>query len=64
MPPAEPDAAQRVPLKFDLQIVVPSTLRIDNNLAKMVANADLSLGGTYDRPALTGHADTQKGNVR
>ena len=52
-----------VPLRFDLQIVVPSTLRIDNNLARMVANADLSLGGTYDRPALTGHADIERGEV-
>jgi autotransporter translocation and assembly factor TamB len=52
-----------VPLRFDLQILVPSTLRIDNNLARMVANADLSLRGTYDRPVLTGHADIERGEV-
>src|SRR6185295_14871084 len=28
LPAVEPDPSQRVPLKFDLQIVVPSTLRI------------------------------------
>ena len=63
VPPAEPDPAQRVPLKFDLQIVVPSTLRVDNNLARMVANADLTLRGTYDRPVLFGHADIERGEV-
>jgi TamB, inner membrane protein subunit of TAM complex len=63
LPPSEPEAAQRVPLKFDLQIVVPSTLRIDNNLARMVANADLTLRGTYDRPVVFGHADIERGEV-
>jgi TamB, inner membrane protein subunit of TAM complex len=63
LPPTEPEAAQRVPLKFDLQIVVPSTLRIDNNLARMVANADLTLRGTYDRPVVFGHADIERGEV-
>ncbi|PYR25936.1 MAG: hypothetical protein DMF98_10565 [Acidobacteria bacterium] len=52
-----------VPLRFDLQILVPSTLRIDNNLARMMANADLTLRGTYDRPVLAGHADIERGEV-
>jgi translocation-and-assembly-module (TAM) inner membrane subunit TamB-like protein len=60
--PAEALAAT-VPLRFDLQILVPSTLRVDNNLARMVANADLALRGTYDRPVLTGHADIERGEV-
>ena len=42
---------------------MPSTLRIDNNLARIVANADLSLRGTYDRPVLLGHADVERGEV-
>jgi autotransporter translocation and assembly factor TamB len=28
-----------------------------------VANADLSLRGTYDRPIVTGHADIERGEV-
>jgi translocation and assembly module TamB len=52
--PPEPPAAAAVPLRFDVQILVPSTLRIENNLARMVANADLNLRGTYDRPVLCG----------
>ncbi|HEV3139143.1 MAG TPA: translocation/assembly module TamB domain-containing protein, partial [Vicinamibacterales bacterium] len=56
-------AATLVPLRFDVHIAVPSTLRIDNNLARIVANADLSLRGTYDRPVLLGHADVERGEV-
>jgi hypothetical protein len=58
---AEPTAA--VPLRFDVQILVPSTLRIENNMARLVANADLTLRGTYDRPIMLGHADIDRGEV-
>ena len=51
------------PLKFDVQILVPSTLRVENNLVRMVANADLTLRGTYDRPSISGHADIDRGEV-
>jgi hypothetical protein len=63
LPANEPEPSQTVPLRFDLQLIVPSTLRIDNNLARMVANADLTLRGTYDRPVLAGHADIERGEV-
>jgi hypothetical protein len=53
-------AVATIPLRFDLQIVVPSTLRVDNNLARGVASADLSLRGTYDRPALFGHVEVER----
>jgi len=56
-------AATAVPLRFDVHVSVPSTLRIDNNLARMVANADLSLRGTYDRPVMVGHAEVERGEV-
>ena len=52
-----------MPLKFDLQLLMPSTLRIENNLARMVASADLTLRGTYDRPVVAGHADVERGEV-
>ena len=45
------------PVRLDMKIVVPSTLRVDTNLLRMSANADLSLQGTLDRPVLLGHAD-------
>jgi hypothetical protein len=57
------EPATTVPLKFDVQILAPSTLRVENNLARLVANADLTLRGTYDRPVLIGHADVERGEV-
>jgi len=53
--------ATALPLKFDLHILVPSTFRIDTNLLRMVASADLTLRGTYDRPVLFGQATIERG---
>ena len=52
-----------IPLRFDLEVHVPSTLRIENNLARLVASADLQLRGTYDRPLLFGRAEVDRGEV-
>ncbi len=52
-----------VPLRFDLEVLVPSTLRVENNLARLVASADLQLRGTYDRPVLFGRAEVDRGEV-
>ena len=60
---APAEAAATVPLKFDIQLLMPSTLRVENNLARMVASADLTLRGTYDRPVVAGHADIERGEV-
>jgi translocation and assembly module TamB len=60
---AGPEPAATVPLRFDVQLLVPSTLRIENNLARLVASADLTLRGTYDRPVIVGHADIERGEV-
>lgn len=59
--PAPP--APSVPLRYDLRIVAPSTLRIANNLAQIVSSADLTLTGTYDRPILLGRAEIERGEV-
>jgi translocation and assembly module TamB len=56
-------AAPTIPLRFDLDVRVPSTLRIENNLARLVASADLQLRGTYDRPLLFGRVDVDRGEV-
>ena len=39
------------------------TLRIENNLAHVVASADLTLQGTYDNPLLFGRADIERGEL-
>jgi autotransporter translocation and assembly factor TamB len=56
-------AAAAVPLRFDLELHVPSTLRIQNNLARLVASAELQLRGTYDRPLIFGRAEVDRGEV-
>jgi hypothetical protein len=55
--------AASIPLRFDVRITAPSTLRIENNIATMVADADLLLGGTYDRPTLFGRAEIDRGAI-
>ena len=56
-------AAPTLPLRFDIGIVAPSSLRIENNIASMVASADLRLQGTYDRPLLFGRAEIERGDM-
>jgi hypothetical protein len=60
---AEAATVSAVPVKFDIQILVPSTLRIENNLGRGVASADLTLRGTYDRPIFFGHAELERGEL-
>jgi hypothetical protein len=56
-------AGAAVPLRLDIQVVAPSTLRIENNMARLVASADLQLSGTSDRPQLFGRAEVERGEV-
>ncbi len=56
--------ASTIPLRYDIRIVAPSTLQIDNGEARIVASADLTLMGTVDRPLLFGRADIERGEVR
>jgi hypothetical protein len=59
-PPAEPS---QLPVRFDVRIAAPGTLRLDNSLARMTARADLTLGGTYDHPTLSGNVEIDRGEV-
>jgi hypothetical protein len=52
-----------VPLRLDVEIAVPSTLRVDNNIGRLLANGDFFLRGTLDRPAWFGHADVERGDL-
>jgi translocation and assembly module TamB len=56
-------AASTIPLQYDVRVIAPSTLQIDNNAARIVASADLTLRGTLDRPLLFGRADIERGEV-
>jgi hypothetical protein len=59
--PAAPAAS--IPLRFDVKLSAPSTLEIDNKLARLTASADLRLRGTYDKPVLEGRAQIERGEV-
>jgi autotransporter translocation and assembly factor TamB len=61
--PAGPAATDSVPVRFDIQVIANNTLRIQNNLADVVASADLKLQGTYDRPAIFGRAEVDRGSI-
>jgi hypothetical protein len=61
--PAGPAGGQGLPLRFDIQVTAANTLRIQNNLADIVASADLRLQGTYDRPAIFGRAEVGRGSI-
>jgi autotransporter translocation and assembly factor TamB len=49
--------------RLDLQVRAPGTLRVDNNLARLTARADLSLQGTTRAPVVTGRAEIESGQV-
>ena len=61
--PASGDMAAPVPIRFDLEIKAPSAFRMDTNLIRLTASADLNLRGTYDKPVLLGRADVDRGEV-
>ena len=54
-------ASTTLPLRYDVRIVAPSTFEVRNSTARLVANADLQLRGTYDRPLLFGRAEVDRG---
>jgi len=58
-----PSASLEEGARLDLQIHVPGTLRIDNNLAALTASADLVLQGTTRAPVVTGRAEVESGQI-
>ena len=54
---------ETLPVRFDLRIEAPSSLRISDNRAQIVASADLTLTGTYDRPSVLGNAEIERGQI-
>ena len=58
-----PEAPTGIPVRFDVRVRAPGSLRIDNNVARIVSSADLTLRGTYDQPQLFGRAEIDRGQV-
>jgi hypothetical protein len=61
--PAPASEASTLPVRFDVKIFAPGTLRLENNLARIVSRADLTLNGTYDKPVVFGRADIERGEI-
>jgi translocation and assembly module TamB len=63
VPAVEGQVAATSNVRFDVRLIAPGTLRIDNDQARVVASADLNLRGTLDRPLVFGHAEIDQGQV-
>jgi hypothetical protein len=64
VPASTAQSALPFPLRFDLRIVAPpSTLEINSKDVKISANADLTLRGTFEKPALLGRAEVGRGEL-
>ena len=55
--------AQTLPLRLDIDVTANNALRVQNNLADIVASAELKVQGTYDRPAVFGRAEIDRGSI-
>ena len=64
LPPGAIASSGAIPLRYDVRIVAPSTLQIENDVARIVASSELNLRGTFDRPLLFGRAEIERGEVR
>lgn len=58
-----PTTLKPSPMHLDIAIKAPGTLRLDNNLASLVASADLSLTGSPIEPQLLGKVEIERGKV-
>jgi hypothetical protein len=63
VPAVEGQVTAASALRYDIRLVAPSTLKIENDTARIVASADLTLRGTFDRPQVFGRADIDRGEV-
>ncbi len=63
VPVVEGQVAAASAVRFDVRLVAPSTLRIENDQASIVASADLTMRGTLDRPLVFGRAEIVRGSV-
>ena len=60
--PAGPSTTT-VPLRYDVQIIAPSTLQIRNQTLRLVAQANVRLAGTFDKPVILGRVEVVRGEA-
>ncbi|MEO8603712.1 MAG: translocation/assembly module TamB domain-containing protein [bacterium] len=59
-----PRAAGASEIRFDLHVLAPAQLFVENNVARVEGRADLRLTGTAARPILAGRVEGLDGEVR
>ena len=62
-PVSEVTGGSAASVRFDIKVHAPATLTVDNNLANLVARADLTLQGTEANPVVLGRAEIDRGRV-
>jgi hypothetical protein len=60
-PVASGVAPDTFPVRLDVRVVAPGTLRIENSQAHIASSADLTLRGTYQRPVVFGRVEVTRG---
>ncbi len=50
-------------LSYDVKVVAPGTVRIDNNLATLQARAEVALQGKDQAPVIVGRAEIERGRL-
>jgi autotransporter translocation and assembly factor TamB len=61
--PVAAPTTETLPVRLDIRINAPSTLQVNNRNLHLVANADLQLRGTIERPVLLGSAEIVRGDA-
>jgi len=49
------------PVRLDMRVIAPGTIRIENHDANIVSSADLTFRGTYERPIVFGSVEVSRG---
>ncbi len=62
-PVSEVTGGSGTSVRLDVKVHAPATLTVDNNLATLVARADLTLQGTEASPVVLGRAEIDRGRV-
>ena len=61
--PGRSGVSQAPPVRFNVRITAPEgSLRVENNIARLASSAELTLQGSYERPALYGQAEVDRGD--
>ncbi len=63
LPPAPPPAPSGFELSFDIDVHAPVMPFLENQLMKVAGSASMHIGGTYDRPSITGSMDIESGEA-